>query len=179
MAALGEAGFEIAGIDTTIVHAKTQSDDILRGYAVQETGSGSKEELRRLAPEIGCASLSFMDIRCFRVPIPVGSLSSMQVHVRGNVGVDNIRDSLFQALAANTQLGESVKLSHTPLTTTSIIGSKFGAVIDGTTLTAERHAGSDTTTLGITSHFDNEYGYVGTMLKLARQVMAIRKEMIS
>ncbi len=113
------------------------------------------------------------------MPIPVGSLSSMQVHVRGNVGVDNIRDSLFQALAANTQLGESVKLSHTPLTTTSIIGSKFGAVIDGTTLTAERHAGSDTTTLGITSHFDNEYGYVGTMLKLARQVMAIRKEMIS
>jgi glyceraldehyde-3-phosphate dehydrogenase/erythrose-4-phosphate dehydrogenase len=179
LAAIAAAGYEVVGLDGTIVHAKTQSDNTLAFTTVAETTSGSQKELERLMRFIGPTALDFMNIKCVRVPAPVGSVSSLVVHVKGAPTSEDVLNSMSCAVANHEQLRQVVDVRRAiPVDSVNVKGQKFGAIIDGTTLSVERRAGSDESTVSVLSGFDNERGYLAATMRAALTIAQTRAEML-
>lgn len=172
-----ELGIATGHIET--VHAYTNDQNLVdnmhkkyrRGRAaalnmvITETGAGTA--VSKVLPALA----GKLTANAVRVPIPNGSLAILQLEVQNDCTLEGVKNSLKQA-ALEGNLVEQIKYENNPdLVSSDMIGTTAAAVVDipATIVSADgRH-------VVLYVWYDNEYGYVHQVMRLARHLAGVRQ----
>lgn len=172
-----ELGIITGHIET--VHAYTNDQNLVdnihkkyrRGRAaalnmvITETGAGTA--VSKVLPSLAGKLTS----NAVRVPIPNGSLAILQLEVEQPCTAGRIHDVLLNA-ALNGPLVEQIKYENNPdLVSSDIIGTTAAAVVDAPATIVS----SNGKNVVIYVWYDNEYGYVNQVMRLARHQAGVRQ----
>jgi len=94
-----------------------------------------------------------------RVPVATGSLADITFLAKRKTSVEEI-NSIFQTAAQNPRWQGILKVSTAQLVSSDIIGEPYGAIVD---LSFTKVVDGDL--VKVLSWYDNEYGYVATLVK--------------
>ncbi len=167
-------GIEKAILNTVHAYTATQSivdgpvkgKDFLRGRAAAQnivpSTTGAAIAVTRAIPDLA----GKFDGTAMRVPVPAGSVADIVFLSRRNVTAEEINKILMDASKSPEWQG-ILGVSEEPLVSSDIIGQPYGAMVD---LSFTKVV--DGNLVKVLSWYDNEYGYVST---LVRHVVEIAK----
>ena len=104
-----------------------------------------------------------MDGISLRVPVPVGSITDINVLLNKTATKEEVNAAL--KTAANGPLKNILEYSELPLVSTDIIGNPHSAVIDGLSTMSNGNM------VKILSWYDNEWGYSNRLAELAAKML--------
>lgn len=100
-----------------------------------------------------------------RVPVPTGSVIDLVLELKENVSVEEINKALEEGQ------NETLKFTMDPLVSSDIIGSHYGAVVDGLLTTVLEVEGKQL--VKVVAWYDNEMGYSTQMVRTAKYLMTL------
>lgn len=169
---LGETiGIERAILNTTHAYTATQSivdgpagDDFRRGRAgAQNLGPSSTGAAKATALAYPAMKGKFDGI-AVRVPVPAGSIADITFVSSRPTTVEEVNDALKKG-AASDRWKRVFSTSEEPLVSSDILGLPYGAIAD---LSMTRVV--DGTLVKVLAWYDNEMGYVHTLIEHVREV---------
>jgi len=169
---LNEAiGIERAILNTTHAYTATQSivdgpagDDFRRGRAgAQNLGPSSTGAAKATALAHPFIKGKFDGI-AVRVPVPAGSVADITFVSKKPTTVEEVNEALKKG-AASSKWKRVFSVSDEPLVSSDILGLPYGAIAD---LTMTRVV--DGTLVKVLAWYDNEMGYVHTLIEHVREV---------
>jgi glyceraldehyde 3-phosphate dehydrogenase len=101
-----------------------------------------------------------LDGSAMRVPVPTGSVIDLTLELNRNTSVEEINN-----LFINNQ-NETLKFTMDPIVSSDVIGSHYGAVVDGLCTNVLEVDGKQL--VKIVAWYDNEMGYSTQMVRTAR-----------
>lgn len=158
----------------TTVHAYTNDQVILdiphskgikarRGRAAAQniipSSTGAASAIGLVIPELE----GKLTGAAYRVPIADGSLIDVVIEPKRNTSVEEI-NKLFK----NNQ-NETLKYTEDPIVSSDIIGSKYGAVVDGLLTTVIEVDGRQL--VKVVAWYDNEMGYTAQMIRTFKRLI--------
>lgn len=148
-----------------LVDGPTKGSDYRRGRAaganITPSFTGATVSVTRALPELE----GKFDGLAYRVPIITGSLADITFVAKKNTTVEEINDILKTA-AASPRWKEIITTTEDQLVSSDVIGSPYGAIID---LKFTKVIGGNL--VKVLSWYDNEYGYVSTLVKHVAKVV--------
>jgi glyceraldehyde 3-phosphate dehydrogenase len=173
LAALGESiGIERAVLNT--VHAYTATQSIVDGPARGLDFRRGRAGAQNMAPSSTGAALAVsralknmdgkFDGIAIRVPVAAGSLADITFVTARPTTVEEINRILTNA-ATDPRWAGIMKVTNDQIVSSDIIGEPYGAIVD---LSFTRVV--DGTLVKVLSWYDNEAGYVSTLLRHVARV---------
>ena len=104
-----------------------------------------------------------LDGSAMRVPVPTGSVIDLTLELKKNTSVEEI-NKFF----ADNQ-NESIKFTMDPIVSSDIIGSRYGAVVDGLSTNILEVNGKQL--VKVVAWYDNEMGYSAQMVRTAKYLV--------
>ncbi len=104
-----------------------------------------------------------MDGMAYRVPTTTGSVIDLVLELKKNTTKEEI-NQVFE----NHQ-NETLKITYDPIVSSDIIGSSYGAIVDGLSTHIIEVEGKQL--VKVVAWYDNEYGYSSQMVRTARDLM--------
>ncbi len=104
-----------------------------------------------------------LDGTALRVPVPTGSVVDLVLELKRNTTVEEV-NSLFKG-ASN----ETLKFTMDPIVSSDVIGTHYGAVVDGLSTSIVEVNGKQL--LKVVAWYDNEMGYSYQMVRTAKALM--------
>ena len=101
-----------------------------------------------------------LDGSAMRVPVPTGSVIDLTLELGRNTSAEELND-LFK-----TNQNETLKFTMDPIVSSDVIGSHYGAVVDGQCTNVLEVDGKQL--VKIVAWYDNEMGYSTQMVRTAR-----------
>jgi len=170
-----EPGIEKAILDTihgytstqSLVDGPTRSKDVRRGRAAAQniipSTTGAAHAVVRALPDLE----GKFDGISVRVPVLSGSYAAITFIAKRKTSVDEINDILRKA-AGKPEWEGILAVSDEPLVSSDIIGKPYGAIAD---LSFTRVVDGDL--VKVLSWYDNEWGYVSTLVRHVGMVAGI------
>lgn len=170
-------GIESGHIET--VHAYTNDQNLLdnmhskhrRGRSaavnmvITETGAG--KAVTKVIPKL----LGKLTANAVRVPTPNGSLAIMQLNLNQNVTKADVQNLLKSAALKGELVNQIFYSNNEELVSNDIIGNECCAVFDSpATLVSE-----DGKRVVLYTWYDNEFGYTKQVIRLAKYVAKVRR----
>ncbi len=147
----------------------TASKDFRRGRAAAQnivpSTTGAAIAVTRVIPELS----GKFDGIALRVPVPTGSIADITFIAKRKVTVEEI-NSIFKAAADTERWQGILRVTEDQLVSSDIIGMPYGAIVD---LNFTKVVDGDL--VKVLSWYDNEYGYVAT---LVRHMQAIAEQFV-
>lgn len=158
----------------TTVHAYTNDQVILdvahkkgikarRGRAgamnIIPTSTGAASAIGLVIPSLK----GKLDGSALRVPVPTGSVVDLTLELRCNTSVEEM-NRLFE-----TNQNETLKFTMDPIVSSDVIGSHYGAVVDGLLTDVLDVDGKQL--VKIVAWYDNEMGYSAQMVRTAKYLL--------
>lgn len=158
----------------TTVHAYTNDQVILdvahkkgikarRGRAgasnIIPTSTGAASAIGLVIPSLN----GKLDGNAIRVPVPTGSVIDLTLELAKNTSAKEI-NRLFE-----TNQNETLKFTVDPIVSSDVIGSYYGAVVDG--LLTDVLEVNNKQLVKIVAWYDNEMGYSAQMVRTAKYFM--------
>ena len=104
-----------------------------------------------------------LDGTAMRVPVPTGSVVDLTLELKRNVTVDELNE------AFKKYQNETLKFTMDPIVSSDVIGSHFGAVVDGLSTNVLDVDGKQL--VKVVAWYDNEMGYSTQMVRTAKYLM--------
>ncbi len=150
-----------------LVDGPTRSKDVRRGRAAAQnivpSTTGAATAVTRAIKELE----SKFDGIAMRVPVIIGSVADITFIAKRKTSVEEINGILKDA--ASKPLWDGIlKVTEDPIVSSDIIGEPYGAIVD---LSFTRVVDGDL--VKILSWYDNEWGYVATLVKHVVNVTAL------
>lgn len=98
-----------------------------------------------------------------RVPVPTGSVVDLTLELKRNTSVEEINQFF-----ANTQ-NETLKFTMDPIVSSDVIGSNYGAIVDGLLTNILEVDGKQL--VKVVAWYDNEMGYSTQMVRTAKYLV--------
>jgi glyceraldehyde 3-phosphate dehydrogenase len=140
------------------------SKDFRRGRAgaqnIAPSTTGAAIAVTRAVPELA----GKFDGLAFRVPVPAGSIADITFIAKRKTSVEEIND-IFRKAAAEPRWQGIMTVTEEQLVSSDVIGEPYGAIVD---LSFTKVVDGDL--VKVLSWYDNEWGYVATLVK---HVMAV------
>jgi glyceraldehyde 3-phosphate dehydrogenase len=170
-------GIESGHIET--VHAYTNDQNLLdnmhkkhrRGRSaavnmvITETGAG--KAVTKVIPSL----VGKLTANAVRVPTPNGSLAIMQLNISQSVTKSEVQDLLKNAALTGELVNQIFYSNNEELVSNDIIGNECCAVYDSpATLVSE-----DGKRVVLYTWYDNEFGYTKQVIRLAKYVAKVRR----
>lgn len=158
----------------TTVHAYTNDQVILdvahkkgikarRGRAgaanIIPTSTGAASAIGLVIPSLK----GKLDGNALRVPVPTGSVVDLTLELSKNTSVEEI-NRLFE-----TNQNETLKFTLDPIVSSDVIGSYYGAVVDGLLTDVLEVDGKQL--VKVVAWYDNEMGYSAQMVRTAKYLV--------
>ena len=158
----------------TTVHAYTNDQATLdvahkkgmysrRGRAcaanIVPASTGAASAIGKVIPELN----GKLDGTAMRVPVPTGSVIDLVLELKKNTTKEEINE-LFK----NNQ-SETIMYTEDPIVSSDVIGSMYGAVVDGLLTNVLDVNGKEL--VKIVAWYDNEMGYSAQMVRTAKYLM--------
>ncbi|MBI4085494.1 MAG: type I glyceraldehyde-3-phosphate dehydrogenase [Candidatus Liptonbacteria bacterium] len=142
-----------------IVDGPTKGTDYRRGRAAAQnivpSTTGAAVAVTRAVKELE----GKFDGIAMRVPVPSGSIADITFVAKRNVTVEEIND-IFKKAAAEPRWQGILKVTEDQIVSSDIIGEPYGAIVD-----LKFTKVVDGNLVKVFSWYDNEYGYVSTLVK--------------
>lgn len=150
-----------------IVDSPTKGKDFRRGRAgaqnIIPSTTGAAIAVTRAAPELE----GKFDGLAMRVPVVAGSIADITFIAKRNTTVEEIND-IFRKAAAEARWKGILKVTEDQLVSSDIVGEPYGAIVD---LNFTKVV--DGNLVKILSWYDNEWGYVSTLLRHVQAIAAL------
>lgn len=150
-----------------LVDGPTRGRDFRRGRAAAQnivpSTTGAAIAVTRAIPELA----GKFDGMAIRVPVATGSLVDVTFIAKRKVTPEEIND-IFRKAAAEPRWQGILKVSDDQLVSSDIIGEPYGSIVD---LNFTRVIDGDL--IKVLAWYDNEAGYVATLVKHVERVAAI------
>ena len=147
-----------------LVDGPTRGSDFRRGRAAAQniipSTTGAAIAVTRAIPELE----GKFDGMAIRVPIATGSIADITFLAKRKVTAEEIND-IFRNAAAEKRWQGILKVVDDQIVSSDIIGEPFGAIVD---LNFTRVIDGDL--VKVLSWYDNEAGYVATLVRHVREV---------
>ncbi len=104
-----------------------------------------------------------LDGNAMRVPVPTGSVVDLTLELKKNTTAEEI-NKLF-----TDNQNETIMITMDPIVSSDVIGSYFGAVVDGLSTKILEVDGKQM--VKIVAWYDNEMGYSAQMVRTAKYLM--------
>jgi len=147
-----------------LTDAPTRGSDLRRGRAAAQnivpSTTGAAIAVTRAVPELE----GKFDGLAFRVPVAVGSLSDITFIAKRKTSVEELND-IFRKAAKEPRWKGILKVSEDQLVSSDIVGEPYGAIVD---LNFTKVIDGDL--VKVLSWYDNEMGYVSTLIKHVQAV---------
>ena len=158
----------------TTVHAYTNDQATLdvahkkgilarRGRAcaanIVPASTGAASAIGKVIPELN----GKLDGNAMRVPVPTGSVIDLTLELNRNTTAEEINE-----LFSDNQ-NETIMITMDPIVSSDVIGSSYGAVVDGLSTKVLDVDGSQL--VKIVAWYDNEMGYSTQMVRTAKYLM--------
>jgi glyceraldehyde 3-phosphate dehydrogenase len=156
----------------TTIHAYTNDQQILdlphkdlrraRAAAINliPTSTGAARAIGVVIPELQ----GKVDGISIRAPVPDGSIVDLVVHLREEVGVDQV-NAKFAEVADKGGLQGILRYSDDPIVSTDVVGSSYSSIFDSELTMAN---GNEVKVFG---WYDNEWGYSCRLVDLAERLL--------
>ncbi|MBI4094662.1 MAG: aldehyde dehydrogenase [Candidatus Liptonbacteria bacterium] len=148
----------------SIVDGPVRGKDFRRGRAAAQnivpSTTGAAIAVTRAIPSLE----GKFDGVAFRVPVVAGSIADITFLSKRNVTADEIND-IFKKAAASPRWKGILKVTSDPIVSSDIVGEPYGAIVD---LSFTKVV--DGNLVKVLSWYDNEAGYVSTLLKHVQAV---------
>ncbi len=159
----------------TTVHAYTNDQVILdvthkkginsrRGRAgaanIVPTSTGAASAIGNVLPNLK----GRLDGNAMRVPVPTGSVIDLTLELKKNVTKEEINEAFINAQ------NETLKFTMDPIVSSDVIGTHFGAVVDGQSTNVLDVDGKEL--VKVVAWYDNEMGYSCQMCRTAKYLMS-------
>ena len=142
-----------------IVDGPVKGKDMLRGRAAAQniipSTTGAAIATGRVVPEL----VGKFDGVAMRVPVATGSSADITFLAKRKTTVEEVNNILREAAKEERWQG-ILKVSEEPLVSSDIIGEPYGAIVD---LSFTKVVDGDL--VKVLSWYDNEWGYVSTLVK--------------
>ncbi|MBI4122893.1 MAG: type I glyceraldehyde-3-phosphate dehydrogenase [Parcubacteria group bacterium] len=149
-----------------LVDGPTRGKDFRRGRAgafnIVPSSTGAAISVIRAIPQLA----GKFDGIALRVPTLTGSIADITFLAKRKTSPEEINDTLTQASQEPRWQG-ILKVTNDPLVSSDIVGEPYGAIVD---LESTRVVGGDL--VKVLSWYDNEWGYVATLVKHVQQMAA-------
>lgn len=150
-----------------LVDGPTKGHDYRRGRAAAQnivpSTTGAAIAVTRALPDLN----GKFDGIALRVPLLTGSVADITFVAKRNVTEDEIND-IFKKAAASPRWKGILKVIEDPIVSSDIIGEPYGAIVDcGFTKVVDGNL------VKVLSWYDNEFGYVTTLVKHIQRVAAL------
>ena len=154
----------------TTVHAYTSSQNIVDGphkdlrraraaaESIIPTTTGAAKAVGLVLPHLD----GKLDGMALRVPIPVGSITDLTVHLNQEVSIDEVNDQFKQAAADSMQ--GVLQYSEEPLVSRDIVHNPHSCIFDAPSTMVDGNL------VKIVGWYDNEWGYANRAVDLAKRV---------
>lgn len=143
----------------SLVDGPVGGSDMRRGRAAAQniipSSTGSAHAVGRAMPDID----GKFDGIAFRVPVVAGSVADITFLAKRKTSVEEINKILTKASKSSRWKG-IMKVTDKPIVSSDIVGEPYGAIAD---LSFTRVVDGDL--VKVLSWYDNEYGYVSTLVK--------------
>lgn len=167
-----EPGIEKAMLNTvhgytasqSLVDSPSKGSKIRRGRAAAEnivpSSTGSAIAVGKAIPEMA----DYFDGIAMRVPVPVGSIADITFISEKDTTVEEVNGILKEA-AEDPKWSNVFTVTEDPIVSSDIIGEAYGAIADlGFTRVVDGNL------VKVLSWYDNEFGYVSTLVKHVENV---------
>ena len=104
-----------------------------------------------------------LDGTAMRVPVPTGSVIDLTLELNRKVSVEEIND------AFKKHQSETIKFTMDPIVSSDVIGSHYGAVVDGLSTNVLEVDGKQL--VKVVAWYDNEMGYSTQLVRTAKHLM--------
>lgn len=142
-----------------LVDGPTKGSDYRRGRAaaqnISPSSTGAAIAVTRVVPELA----GKFDGIAMRVPVPAGSIADITFLAKRKVTAEEINSILKQAAASPRWQG-ILKVTDDQVVSSDIVGEPYGAIVD-----AQFTKVIDGDLVKVLSWYDNEFGYVSTLVK--------------
>ena len=154
----------------TTVHAYTSSQNIVDGphsdlrraraaaESIIPTTTGAAKAVGLVLPHLD----GKLDGMALRVPIPVGSITDLTVHLEQDVTAEAVNEA-FQETAAGSMQG-ILEYSEAPLVSSDIVHNPHSCIFDAPSTMADGNL------VKVVGWYDNEWGYANRTVDLAEKV---------
>jgi glyceraldehyde 3-phosphate dehydrogenase len=163
----------------TTVHAYTNDQVILdvahpkgidsrRGRAgaanIVPTSTGAASAIGHVLPSLK----GKLDGNALRVPTSTGSVIDLTLELKKNTTVEEINNTFIESQ------NETLAYTNDPIVSSDIIGSHFGALVDGLSTSVLEVDGKQL--VKIIAWYDNEMGYSAQMVRVAKHLYSLMKK---
>lgn len=170
-----EPGIEKALLNTVhgytasqnLVDGPTRGRDVRRGRAagvnLVPSTTGAAIAVSRAIPEME----GKFDGIALRIPLVSGSIVDLTFVAKRNTSVDEIND-IFRKAAKSPLWKNILTVTEEPIVSSDIIGQEYGSIVDlGFTRVVDGNL------VKVLSWYDNEWGYVSTLVKHVSNITAL------
>ena len=157
----------------TTIHAYTNDQVILdvshkkdieerRGRAaalnIIPTSTGAAKAIGEVLPNLK----DKLDGTSMRVPTPAGSIIDLVIELEKKVSKEDINNAFIN------NRNETISITFDPIVSSDIIGSHYGAIVDGLLTNVQEVDGKQL--VKVVAWYDNELGYSTQMIRLAKKL---------
>ncbi len=150
----------------SIVDGPVRGSDYRRGRAggenITPSSTGAAIAVARVIPELE----GKFDGVAFRVPVPSGSLADITFVSKRLTSVDEV-NAILRTAASNPRWAGILSVTDEQLVSSDIVGEPYGAIVD---LSFTKVVGGNL--VKVLSWYDNEAGYVATLVKHIERVIS-------
>ncbi len=129
------------------------------GANIVPTSTGAASAIGKVIPVLE----GKLDGMAMRVPVTTGSVVDLTLELKRNVSVEDINEAF-----RNNQ-NESIKFTMDPIVSSDVIGSHYGAVVDGLSTSVLESDGKQL--VKVVAWYDNEMSYSSQMVRTAKYLM--------
>lgn len=142
-----------------LVDGPTKGHDFRRGRAaavnISPSFTGAAISVTRPMPDLQ----GKFDGLAYRVPIVTGSLADLTFVAKRNTSIEEV-NSIFKQAAGDPRWAGILKVTEDQIVSSDVIGESYGSIVD---LTYTKVIDGDL--VKVLSWYDNEWGYVATLVK--------------
>lgn len=150
-----------------IVDGSGKGGDFRRGRAAAQnivpSTTGAAIAVTRVVPSLK----DKFDGIAMRVPVPAGSIADITFLAKRKTSVEEVND-IFRKAAQESRWKGIMKVTEDQVVSSDIVGEPYGAIVD---LSFTKVVDGDL--VKVLSWYDNEYGYVSTLVKHVQAVGAL------
>lgn len=129
------------------------------GANIVPTSTGAASAIGKVIPVLE----GKLDGMAMRVPVTTGSVVDLTLELKRNVSVEDVNEAF-----KNNQ-NESIKFTMDPIVSSDVIGSHYGAVVDGLSTSVLESDGKQL--VKVVAWYDNEMSYSSQMVRTAKYLM--------
>lgn len=123
------------------------------------SSTGAASAIGKVIPDLA----GKLDGMAFRVPVSDGSMIDCTLELKKNTSIEEINNLFF-----NNQ-NETIRYTVDPIVSSDVIGTKVGAVVDGSCTNVLESDGRQL--VKIIAWYDNEMGYTSQMIRTVKDLM--------